>query len=618
MNDQESLLLLTEQLRESEARYKHFIEVTADSIWCLEPSRPIPEDTPPRDCARILLEESTFTEGNRSFARRHGIQSVIGRCPSDLPGFWMSGQPSHAMAVASQAIASQAAGPSQNRSRQQDVMIAEVDAQGRVRHLACSLYPVESSLGLKAIWAIERDVTTKVEEENLLRQSQEFYKAIAETALDGICVMDGSLTLIDCNDAFAELTAESREDLIESGVVKLQPLLGIKDDPVSFESIAKLGRWRGEAILTRRPVSDAALHTASSADAEGRSGSGLHGEATGPKELRVELACRVTEVESGARYYCFVRDLSERRSAEKRESDHQRALAHVARLSTLGEMTSGIAHELNQPLAAIVNYANGCARILSSQGVEDPMITRGLSAIAEQGRRAADIIRRMRSFSRRESDKREPFRISDVLSEAIELSIPDLHKAGIRIDTEFATTSDIVVVDGIQIEQVTLNLIRNAIEALTASRAVRQDSPARPAGHGALPGKSDGESGMTVPRASSIPAAAPRILIRTTVSPTVQESAAAESTCTKEGDAPQGERPQVTISIEDNGPGIPESVSARLFDPFFSRGGQGIGLGLTISRSIVESHGGRLWYAPGQDGASFHFTLPLRSAPILE
>ena len=233
-----------------------------------------------------------------------------------------------------------------------------------------------------------------------MRESREFYKPIAETALDGICVLDGDLAMIDCNDAFVELCQFPREELLESGPIHLQPVVGIEDQHISLRTFAGLGRWRGEALLHQH-----------------RDG----------VELRVELGCRVTGRGPSERYYCFVRDLSERRSAEKRESDHQRALAHVARLSTLGEMTSGIAHELNQPLAAIVNYANGCARILSAQGNDDPQVQKGLEAIAQQGSRAAEIIRRMRSFARLESDKREPFHVSDVLSEAIELSLSLIH-----------------------------------------------------------------------------------------------------------------------------------------------------------------------------------------------
>ncbi|MFT5732279.1 MAG: PAS domain S-box-containing protein [Planctomycetota bacterium] len=597
MNDHASLQHLAEQLRESEERYRHFIELTADSIWCLEPPEPIPSGAHPSECARILMEDARFTEANESFLRLHGIEAALGRHPTELPGFWMNGEPTRVMTLA------------QRRFQNQETLRKEVDDQGRVRHVSCTLYSIEDDVGLRAVWAIERDVTTLVEKEQHLRQSQEFYRAISESALDGICVLDEHLCVIDCNSAFTELAGESPSDLIDSCEVGLQPVTGIKDDPVTFPTIANLGRWRGEAILSRRPVTDTAIQTSDQAKdkAAGAVPIGLdtHREPSTSLpslNVRVELSCRVTGAGTTRRYYCFLRDLSERQSAEKRESDHQRALAHVARLSTLGEMTSGIAHELNQPLAAIMNYANGCARILSAQGVEDPLVTKGLSAIAEQGRRAADIIRRMRSFSRRENDKREPFLVSDVLSEAIALSISEIHKAGITIDTDFAPTDDVVVVDGIQIEQVMLNLIRNAIEALTAFKTASPDDTNR------ISTGSGSDSVMPGPRrVSSSP---PRIVIRTRL------SSQSDALATDPRDASAFKL--VTVSIEDNGPGISDAASARLFDPFFSRGGQGIGLGLTIGRSIVESHGGRLWYAPETEGASFHFTLPLRTAPIHE
>ena len=139
-----------------------------------------------------------------------------------------------------------------------------------------------------------------------------------------------------------------------------------------------------------------------------------------------------------------------------------------------------------------------------------------------------------------------------------------------------------VVVDGIQIEQVTLNLIRNSIEALTVARA----QPKEP-----------GEKGSVE-----------NIFVRTRVSGPAQDGE-------RELDEPEA---WVTVTVEDTGPGVQEAVAARMFEPFFTAGGKGIGLGLTISRSIVESHGGRLWFAPGKDGAAFHFTLPVRSAPIAE
>lgn len=559
MNHDDSAHLLTEHQRISEMRHKHFTDLSEDSIWCLGLDAPIPAGAAAEECARLLLERSTFVEVNGAFQKRYGTESALDQRPQDLDSFWMRGQARKILEAA------------QTRFNRREMVLQEVDEHGRVRHLKCTLYGVEGQKGLEAVWGVERDVTGQVEEEQLLRQSQAFYKTISETALDGICVLDGELNLIDCNDAFAELARMPRHELLESESVVLQPLIGMQEEPFSLRFFRSAGRWRGNALLRQDQ----------------------HGV-----KLHVELACRVTGSGAEERYYCFVRDLSERRSAEKRESEHQRALAHVARLSTLGEMTSGIAHELNQPLAAIVNYAGGCARILNAQGYDDPHVLKGLESIAEQGDRAADIIRRMRSFARREGDKREPFHVSDVLSEAIQLSLTDSHKVGIRIDTSFAPTSDTVVVDGIQIEQVTLNLIRNSIDALISESASEPDG------------------------ASDQPAAPRRMSDDRFVKISTRVSAL-ESTASPAG-SPTGLVPEdtgtviVTVTIEDNGPGISPEVAARMFEPFFKAGGNGIGLGLTISRSIIESHGGRLWFTPGEDGAAFHFTLPVRTAPIAE
>jgi two-component system sensor kinase FixL len=555
----DSAHLLTEQQRISEMRHKHFTDLSEDSIWCLGLDVPIPEGAPAEECARLLLERSKFVEINSAFQKRYATESALHQRPLDLGSFWIHGQDEKILLAA------------QTRFNRRELSLEEVDEQGRVRHLTCTLYGVEGKNGLEAVWGVERDVTGQVEEDQLLRQSQAFYKTISETALDGICVLDGELNLIDCNDAFAELARMPRHELLESESVVLQPLIGMQEEPVSVRSFRKAGRWRGNALLR-----------------QDRHGVKLH----------IELACRVTGSGADERYYCFVRDLSERRSAEKRESEHQRALAHVARLSTLGEMTSGIAHELNQPLAAIVNYAGGCARILNAQGYDDPHVLKGLESIAEQGDRAADIIRRMRSFARREGDKREPFHVSDVLSEAIQLSLTDSHKVGIRIDTDFAPTSDTVVVDGIQIEQVTLNLIRNSIDALISEGAPQPSasgkSPAAP--------RKGGEDRFV------------RISTRVTALDPAASPAGSSTGLALEDTATV----IVTVTIEDNGPGISPDVAARMFEPFFKAGGNGIGLGLTISRSIIESHGGRLWFTPGEDGAAFHFTLPVRTAPIAE
>ena len=271
--------------------------------------------------------------------------------------------------------------------------------------------------------------------------------------------------------------------------------------------------------------------------------------------------------------------------ADRTEQERQEALAHVSRLSTLGEMASGIAHEFNQPLAAIVNYANGCMRLLEKRGVDDQMVFRALGSIVDQGQRASGIIRRLRSFARREEDDREPLRLADVLEESIQLISQPRRRAKVQIAADFTATDDVVVVDGVQIQQVVINLLLNAIEALGALDGDRDRRIRVSTRVAADPGSSSGVRAFEPPPAENAQA-------------------------------------YVEVIVEDNGPGVSDEVSQRLFDPFYSASGRGLGLGLPIGRSIIEAHGGRLWLSAPADGSSdprgarFHFTLPLGRGQI--
>lgn len=518
---------LQRRLEVSEERYRRFIASTSEAIWCLEPPSPQADGDGPAAWTR-LLADARFVEANHTFARRFGFASpreLLGRKAGELQGFWLLADGARLERIA-------AAGFTSTAQR-----VTEHDPAGQSRVLSTSHFGTIDARGLRSLWAIERDVTAQVDEDRALRESAEFYRAISRTALDGICVLDANLEVLDCNDAFLELLARSEAPHLEAGDVPIVPYSDGVSTAEWFDRMGDSGTWRGEARVRRADESF----------------------------VPVELACRVTVVGGPRRYYCFVRDLSERIQAEQRESEHHQELAHAARLSTLGEMTSGLAHELNQPLAAIVNYANGCLRLLQQNDLDLPMVPDALRSIVEQSGRAAEIIRRMRSFARRDSEKREPNSIASVLGDALELASQDLTRANVAVTTEYAADPDEVVVDGIQIEQVALNLIRNAVEAFARS-------------------------------------------------PTLDDRRLRVSTSIP-GDT-EAAGPFVLVTVEDNGPGISDSTSGQVFDPFFTSGTPGIGLGLTVSRSIVEAHGGRLWLDPAPAGARFCFTIPLRNAPI--
>ena len=253
----------------------------------------------------------------------------------------------------------------------------------------------------------------------------------------------------------------------------------------------------------------------------------------------------------------FVRDLTERQSAEARLQELQAELVHISRLTALGEMSSALAHELNQPLSAIANYLNGVQRILADDPSATSQKVRGaLAKAVEQALRSGDIIRRLREFVSRGETEQRAESVAKLVEEASALALVGARQLGVRVNFELDQDSDYVLVDKIQIQQVVLNLVRNAVEAMS-------DSPRRELviASRAAPGK------------------------------------------------------MVDISIADTGPGLAAEIAERLFQPFVTTKPQGMGVGLSICRTIVEAHGGKIWAEPNPGGGTvFHLTVRRASA----
>ena len=250
----------------------------------------------------------------------------------------------------------------------------------------------------------------------------------------------------------------------------------------------------------------------------------------------------------------YGRDITAVRRAEQASRQHQAELVHVSRLSTMGEVATGMAHELNQPLSAIVNYANGCTRRIQGGLGQTQDLLDALAQIASQAKRASEIIRRLRALVGKPTSSRSNVDLNHLVREMCTFVEFETHKLELQIGLDLAEGPIPVHVDLVQIEQVLLNLVRNALDALEET-----------------------------------PPAERRLLIHTGV---------------------QGA--EALVSVEDNGPGVVPERLKRLFDPFFTTKEAGMGMGLTISQTIVENHDGRIWAesTPGQ-GTVFHVTLPL-------
>tara|TARA_R110000868_G_scaffold192504_22_gene437024 strand:- start:1235 stop:2386 length:1152 start_codon:yes stop_codon:yes gene_type:complete len=248
----------------------------------------------------------------------------------------------------------------------------------------------------------------------------------------------------------------------------------------------------------------------------------------------------------------FIRDLTERQQAERRVADLQAELAHAGRVTAMGTLASALAHELNQPLTAIANYMEAGRDLLAAPGdLDRAMLGEAMDESARQALRAGEIIRSLREFIKRGETLRQPEPLRNLLAEGAALAFIGTDSRGIDMDVQVDRHVDLVLANRVQLQQVIINLVRNAVDAM-------QDSPAR------------------ILRLSAAPA----------------------------------DDGKVEVVVADSGPGLDPAMSRTLFTPFTTTKANGMGVGLSISQTIVEGHGGRIWATPSQwGGTAFHFTL---------
>ena len=253
----------------------------------------------------------------------------------------------------------------------------------------------------------------------------------------------------------------------------------------------------------------------------------------------------------------IVDNITELKRAEEGLRDAQMTLAHVTRVATLGEMTASIAHEINQPLGALVNNANACLGWLSTENLEE--VRNSVELMLDDAQRASEIITRIRSLVKKAPPQKDWLDINQTIREVIGLARNEIQRNGVALETQLSDDMPLIFADRIQLQQVMLNLMMNAIEAMTQ---------------------------VTTPRELLISSGA---------------------------DDSKG----VVVVVRDSGPGLDSKSHERLFEPFYTTKPQGMGMGLAICRSLIEAHGGRLWATTNAPhGAVFQFTLPIGSVKV--
>jgi len=253
--------------------------------------------------------------------------------------------------------------------------------------------------------------------------------------------------------------------------------------------------------------------------------------------------------------FAIVRDITERKAKEEQVKRQEAMLAHVSRLSTLGEMTAGIAHEINQPLHTIANFANALRNALANVGGQDADMLHGwVEQIAAAAANAGAIIKRLRTFARKESPRRRPVDLGEIVAQSVNMLAFEARRHGVAVEQKLPPSGHPVLADPVQIQQVLVNLLKNAIDAFEPANDNR------------------------------------RILIEVEYN----------------GD-------DAVVRVSDSGGGLPPEVRHAFFEPFVTTKSNGLGLGLAISRTIVEAHGGSIRADRGPlGGALFEFTLPCK------
>jgi len=382
------------------------------------------------------------------------------------------------------------------------------------------------------------DLTKKVEELNYsrhqLRERETKLNAIFNASIEGIITIDMAGIICSTNTAVSTIFGYSEKELVGCRFNKLLSPAQSKKQGADIKSYlqAKVPSVKG---LIRE----------------------IEGMRKDGSVVPLDISLVEFSIDEANYFTGIVRDVSLRKLQEQQVKEHLEELAHVTRLSLMGEMGSGIAHEVNQPLTAIANYTQACLRFI---GVENPdlkQLGEVLFKIHQQALKAGQIVHRMKDFVRPQKMYRADTNINDLVRDAISLCVTDLKENKIELKLELAENIPEVSVDNVQIEQVMLNLIRNGIDAL-----------------------------------KGMPPSKPRQLsIKTQL---INDSA-------------------VEIRVKDNGPGIDDAQQPKILTPFFTTKADGMGMGLSISRSLVEVHEGVLRFSSKPEkGTTFYVTLPVK------
>jgi PAS domain S-box-containing protein len=405
-------------------------------------------------------------------------------------------------------------------------------ADGVYRWSKLQIVPVRDAEGKISVWyGLMNDIDDRKRAEDELKRSEARHRVVVETASDVVVSIDENGKIILANPATNRIFGYAPEELIGKPLTVIMPkaMRGLHEAGFKryLETGARQLNWQGTEMTAMR------------ADGE---------------EFAVEVSFGEMTTDQGKVFTGFIRDISEKKRAEEELRSTHAEIARMMRVLTVGQLTASIAHEVNQPLSGIVTNASTCLRMLSSDQPNIEGARETARRTIRDGNRASEVVTRLRALFKRKEVAAEPIDLNDAAQEVIALSMSELQSDRILLRHDFAENLPPVKGDRIQIQQVILNLVHNALDAM---RGV-DDRPRE-------------------------------LLIKT------------ES----------GDNKSVQLTVQDTGIGFASDAADRLFESFYTTKDDGMGIGLSVSRSIIEAHRGRLWASVNDGpGSSFAFSIP--------
>ncbi len=370
------------------------------------------------------------------------------------------------------------------------------------------------------------DLTARKQAEEVLRQSEELHRTTLQTAMDGFWMADTQGRLLEVNETYSRMSGYSLEELRAMCIPDLEVVETATDTADHMQKLMAQGEDRFE---TRHRRKDGSI-------------------------FPIEISVQYHPI-GGGRMVAFLRDITENKLTEQTLRRQREELSHVGRLATVGEFAASIAHEIHQPLTAILNNAQAAQRFLSAEIPEIAEVQEAIQDIIADDRRAAEVIRHLRLFLKREEADRTLLDINSIIGEVLTMLHGELQDRNVLVTPDLNPGLPHVQGGRIELQQVLMNLILNGCDAM-----IGVDGKQR------------------------------RIRIKTSVT----------------------EPDSITIAVQDSGTGLADNAIDRVFEHFYTTKRDGLGIGLPISRSIIAAHGGRIWAANNPDGgATFYFTLPI-------